>query len=133
MVEPMSGTAVPVRVAAQRLGLSVDALRKRIARGQVEVRRVNSGKGVHVVLPPEPLEPEPEPQNDGTAAIAAEAVAALREAVVALKDQLAAKDRQLEELQRLVSTMASQRPAPSRGVIPRIHAWLFGTARPDTV
>ena len=131
MVEPTSGTAVPIRVAAQRLGLSVDALRKRIARGQVEVRRVNSGKGVHVVLPVEPVKADP--QEDGATVVVAEAVSALREAVAALKDQLAAKDQQIAELQRLVSTMASQRPAQSRGVIPRVHAWLFGTARPDTV
>src|SRR3954468_11552146 len=43
--------AVSVEEAARRLGLTPDAIRKRIRRGQLETRRVNHARGVHVVLP----------------------------------------------------------------------------------
>jgi predicted nucleic acid-binding Zn-ribbon protein len=142
-VSGQSGTAVPIKVAARRMGLSVDAIRKRIARGQLEVRRVNSGRGVHVVLPDEPVEAESEP-NDASVELAelraavkllqeaqtrheTDVVAVLRDAVAALKDQLVEKDKQITELQRQVADMSGRRPGQRRGLIPHVWALLFGT------
>ena len=136
MSENSSETVLSITEAARRLGVTEDAIRKRIRRGQLQTRRVNHARGIHVVLPASPQSPRdcpgrPEWDEARAAALVreiqaaldllraaldrqeTEAGAALQKAVATLNDQLtekdrqlAAKDQQIAELHDLVSDLS---------------------------
>ncbi len=100
--------------AAQALGISLDALRKRIARGTIEATKrdghwyVRTPDGSTSTDPPPDRTPTG-PEVDGAAlALAAQdsRIASLERQLEAKDDQLQAKDSQIGELHRLMAQAA---------------------------
>ena len=123
MSDTQSEIVVSITEAALRLGVTPDGIRKRIRRGQLQTRRVNHARGIHVVLPMESsalVSAGQEGSQNGRSieAVAqelqatvahlgaslerleADTVGMLRETVTVLKEQLATKDQQLAEKDR---------------------------------
>ena len=146
MSNDIPAQAVSVEEAARRLGLTPDAIRKRIRRGQLETRRVNHARGVHVILPeipqcrPEDAQPDTvlaselkaaaaalqailAHQESNTADVLREAVSTLKEQLVIKDQQLAERDRQILDLRAVLLEMSNNRP---KGLVPRLRVLLWG-------
>ena len=143
MSDSSSDVVVSIAEAARRLSVTPDVVCKHINQGQLQTRRVENAKGIHVVLPDAldaSLEPGPEAARNGHThgsvpveleiAIAAlrealahqeaNKVAALRDAVTVLRGQLAIKDEQLAERDRQIAFLVS------RSLTRRLRTLLFG-------
>ncbi|MDP9473952.1 MAG: helix-turn-helix domain-containing protein [Chloroflexota bacterium] len=93
-------TAVPIAEAARMLGLSTDAVRKRLQRGTIAGEKI--GDTWRVFLEPDtatgdrPDVSSPRPESDRTAAAGPDPlVETLREEVAYLREQLAERSREL--------------------------------------
>src|SRR4051794_3552275 len=108
---------VPIQEAAQRLGITVEAVRKRARRGSLTAHKAD---GLwYIILPDEPADmPEPgrATGRDGHDAprarpdapsdtITLDLVESLRDELKALHGQLATKDQQLSEKDRQISEL----------------------------
>jgi len=107
--------------AAQALGISLDALRKRIARGTIEATKESGHWYVQepdnrpaADRPPTGNQPDASPQTDQDHVDGAELALAAQDARIAsLESQLQAKDTQINQLHRLLATTALN-AAPAR-------------------
>jgi len=107
--------------AAQALGISLDALRKRIARGTIEATKEAGHWYVQgpynqpaADRPPTGNQPDASPQTDQDHVDRAELALAAQDARIAsLESQLQAKDTQIDQLHRLLATTALN-AAPAR-------------------
>jgi len=100
--------------AAQALGISLDALRKRIARGTIEATK-RDGRW-YVRTPDGSTSTDPPPDRTPTGPevdVAALALAAQDARIASLETQLAAKDSQIDQLHHLLAQTALQ-AAPAR-------------------
>ena len=143
MSDSSSDVVVSIAEAARRLSVTPDVVCKHINQGQLQTRRVENAKGIHVVLPDTPsvaLPPSPDTAQNGhaqanmpaeietTIAALREAlvqqeasrVAVLRDAITILRGQLAIKDQQIAERDRQIAGLVS------RGLTRRLLALLFG-------
>lgn len=95
---PVGDNAVPLAEAAQRLGLSTEAVRKRLERGTLS--GVKRGRAWYVLMPDEPSGHRPDERPD----------AEISEMLVTLREQLGVKDQQIErqqtEIERLTVMLA---------------------------
>jgi len=105
--------------AAQALGISLDALRKRIARGTLEGYK--EGGHWYVQGPdnqpnadrPRPATPDNRPDNDQDQVDGKElAIAAMEARIKSLENQIATKDHQLEEMLVVVRQSQAMLQAP---------------------
>jgi len=96
--------------AAQALGISLDALRKRIARGTIEATK----EAGHWYVQGPHNQPDVAPQAAQDQVDGAElAIAAQDARIASLESQLQAKDQQIDQLHRLLATTALQ-AAPAK-------------------
>jgi len=108
---------VEIQEAAKALDLSVDALRKRIARGTIEAAKENGHWYVHIEdngvdnvqtspdniqFGPDNVQTGAQDQVDGKEL----ALAAQDARIASLESQLQAKDTQIDQLHRLLATTA---------------------------
>jgi len=111
---------VDIQQAAKTLDLSVDALRKRIARGTIEATKENGHWYVQILdnvqtspdnvqFGPNNVQTSAEDQVDGKEL----AIAAQDARIASLESQLQAKDAQIDQLHRLLATTALN-AAPAR-------------------
>ena len=92
----MTGRRVTTREAAEALGISVEAVRKRIERGQLEYERVDNR--VYVYLDKDRTESGPDVEGEGAGAL----VESLQDQVSYLREQLAEERRANDENRRLL-------------------------------
>ncbi len=128
MSDSSSEVVVSIAEAARRLGVSPVAVVRHIDEGQLQTRRVNHARGLHVVLPetPEPaLQDAPKSPENGISTEAStkefqasvgyleatlerlevDTIGVFRKVVALLNEQLAAKDRQLAQRDRQVAEL----------------------------
>jgi hypothetical protein len=94
-----SSNRVSVYEAAEGLGLTVDAIRKRISRGTIPHERAEDGR-VWVLLDTD------QPQSDVTALISAK-----DETIAALREQLEEANERDRENRRIIAALTSRIPA----------------------
>ena len=92
----MTGRRVTTREAAEALGISVEAVRKRIERDQLEHERVDNR--VYVYLDEDRTESGPDVEGEGAGAL----VESLQDQVSYLREQLAEERRANDENRRLL-------------------------------
>ena len=92
----MTGRRVTTREAAEALGISVEAVRKRIERGQLKHERVDNR--VYVYLDEDRTESGPDVEGEGGGAL----VESLQDQVSYLREQLAEERRANDENRRLL-------------------------------
>jgi DNA-binding Lrp family transcriptional regulator len=92
----MTGRRVTTREAADALGISVEAVRKRIERGQLDHERVDNR--VYVYLDEDRTESGPNVEGEGPSAL----VESLQDQVSYLREQLSAERRANDENRRLL-------------------------------
>jgi DNA-binding Lrp family transcriptional regulator len=92
----MTGRRVTTREAAEALGISVEAVRKRIERDQLEHERVDNR--VYVYLDEDQTESGPDVEGEGAGAL----VESLQDQVSYLREQLAEERRANDENRRLL-------------------------------
>jgi len=93
--------------ASQRLGITEDAIRKRIARGTLEGYKEDGRWWVQI---PANGQSEPEPDRTDGKDIA---IAAMEARIESLETQLTAKDQQIDQLHHLLAQTALKE-APAR-------------------
>jgi hypothetical protein len=115
MLHTIPDAAIPIGTAAERLGVTTDAIRKRIRRGTLAAHK--RGDVWYVVLPAVPDAPDADPDSDPDANPDGE-ISHLRTLLAEVRQQrdgyaaqLSTKDRQIEELHVLLQRALEQRPA----------------------
>jgi excisionase family DNA binding protein len=100
---------ITIAQAAERLGVSMDTIRRRISKGEIKARKVPSAHGeMYVVELPEDAAPEPAPprekaENTGE-------VEALRQTISILETELEARRREVQELHVLLQQAQAALP-----------------------
>jgi DNA-binding Lrp family transcriptional regulator len=123
----VTGRRVTTREAAEALGISVEAVRKRIERDQLEYERVDNR--VYVYLDEDQTESGPDVEGEGAGAL----VESLQDQVSYLRGQLAEERRANDENRRLLlaaleripqleapqeATESPERPGPTEDPAP---------------
>lgn len=93
MSEPQT-ERVPIREAAERMGVSVDSIRRRLCAGEIEGEKSKAAQGFDWLVDAPVIE-----KPEGTAAASPE-IALLKERVVELERVVGAKDQLVEDLRR---------------------------------
>jgi excisionase family DNA binding protein len=112
---------VTIAQAAERLGVSMDTIRRRISKGEVKARKVPSAHGEMYMIEldeeasPEPIEPP------GKTEITPE-VEALRKTISILETELEARRREIQELHVLLQQAQAALPRV-RSTISTIPLW----------
>lgn len=96
--------------ASQRLGISTDTIRRRIARGELQARKTSSSHGeIYLVELPEEAAPAADPElNSHTAAtptmttVQNPETEALKNTIIILETELEARRREIKELHILL-------------------------------
>jgi len=106
----MSGNRVSVYEAAEAMGVTVDAIRKRISRGTIPHERDEDGR-VWVLLDIDQdatskVQDTDQPQSDVTALISAK-----DETITALREQLEEANERDRENRRIIAALTSRIPA----------------------
>ena len=101
----MTGRRVTTREAAEALGISVEAVRKRIERDQLAHERVDNR--VYVYLDEDRTESGPDVEGEGAGAL----VESLQDQVSYLREQLAEERRANDENRRLLLAALERIPA----------------------
>jgi chromosome segregation ATPase len=106
----MSGNRVSVYEAAEAMGVTVDAIRKRISRGTIPHERDEDGR-VWVLLDVDQdatskVQDTDQPQSDVTALISAK-----DETITALREQLEEANERDRENRRIIAALTSRIPA----------------------
>src|SRR5829696_3990802 len=108
--EQSSGNRVSVYEAAEVMGVTVDAIRKRISRGTIPHERDEEGR-VWVILDTDQdaaskVQDTDQPQSDVTALISAK-----DETIAALREQLEEANERDRENRRIIAALTSRIPA----------------------
>jgi excisionase family DNA binding protein len=124
---------ITIAQAAERLGVSMDTIRRRISKGEIKARKVPSAHGEMylVELPedaaPEPAAPREKTDNKGE-------VEALHQTISILETELEARRREVQELHVLLQQAQAALP-PGRGAAAKNPLWrrLIPWRRPKTI
>lgn len=110
-----TSVGLSVAEAALRLGISKDALRRRIDRKSIKATKAGDGTWrIHLTEEPPPVDPTTDSTPDDTLRATTPATALLAEKdarIALLTDQLTIKDRQIQELHVMLQTAQRQLPA----------------------
>jgi excisionase family DNA binding protein len=129
MSTPGSGEWLTLREAAERLGLTKEALRKRINAGQLDAYQDEKGRWMVRLSKDQPTTPEvvdpattalPTPITHDNAELVQRLVA-LGEA---MQQQLANQQRELERLSALIEAQEKRQPARDEWVVERMREML---------
>jgi DNA-directed RNA polymerase specialized sigma24 family protein len=105
-LETCMGEEVPIAVAARRLGVSPDTIKRRIRRGDLEARRVGRPQGYRwLVTVPDNAAPVDTGSLPGSASVDAVALAVAQAEVRRLEETVQFLSRELDNRQREVSQL----------------------------
>ena len=102
---------VTIAEAARCLGMSIDSIRRRIAKGELNAHKVPSPHGeIYMVEIPEDAMPAPEANNEEKLDSAA-TIDAMLKTISVLENELDARRREVQELHVLLQQAQKQLPA----------------------
>lgn len=103
---------VTIQEAANRLGMSMDSIRRRISRGELKARKVKTAHGVrYLVELPDDL-PPPAGDSPQSHSSSLGEVEALRKTVSLLETELESRRREVEQLHILLQRSQALLPMP---------------------
>jgi excisionase family DNA binding protein len=104
---------ITIAQAAERLGVSMDTIRRRISKGEIKARKVPSAHGeMYVIELPDDITPEPS-APPGKTEVAPE-IEALRKTIDILETELEARRREVQELHVLLQQAQAAFPQVGR-------------------
>ena len=103
---------VTIAEAARCLGMSIDSIRRRIAKNELKARKVPSPHGeIYLVELPDDAVPAPDPAATGEKEDNTVAIEAMRKTISILEIELEARRREVQELHVLLQQAQKQLPA----------------------
>ena len=102
----MASEWVPIKEAAERLGISADTVRRRLKRGELTGRQEPTAQGFVWVVELPPLEPG---QGEASASLELQAAAPTAQAVIGEALELAELRERVSGLERLTSELKEER------------------------
>jgi hypothetical protein len=102
---------VTIAEAAKCLGMSIDSIRRRIAKNELKARKVPSPHGeIYLVELPDDAVPAPDPAATGEKEDNVVAIEAMRKTISILETELEARRREVQELHVLLQQAQKQLP-----------------------
>ena len=102
---------VTIAEAARCLGMSIDSIRRRIAKNELKARKVPSPHGeIYLVKIPDKAVPAPDPAAIGEKEDNTVAIEAMRKTISILETELEARRREVQELHVLLQQAQKQLP-----------------------
>ena len=102
---------VTIAEAARCLGMSIDSIRRRIAKNELKARKVPSPHGeIYLVELPDEAVPAPDPAAIGEKEDNTVAIEAMRKTISILETELEARRREIQELHVLLQQAQKQLP-----------------------
>jgi hypothetical protein len=102
---------VTIAEAARCLGMSIDSIRRRIAKNELKARKVPSPHGeIYLVELPDEAVPAPDPAAIGEKEDNTVAIEAMRKTISILETELEARRREVQELHVLLQQAQKQLP-----------------------